>query len=89
MPELSQFIITFLQLLLRILLFAIFARIILSWIDQGGQSRITQILYEITEPILLPIRRIMPNTGMFDLSPMVAIILLQLLSNLIIGAVSR
>jgi YggT family protein len=83
------FLVTFFQLLFRILFFAIFARIILSWIDQAGQMRITQILYEITEPILLPIRRIMPNTGMLDLSPMVAIILLQLLGNLIVGALAR
>jgi YggT family protein len=84
-----DFLVTFFQLLFRILFFAIFARIILSWIDQTGQMRITQILYEITEPILLPIRRIMPNTGMLDLSPMVAIILLQLLGNLIVGALAR
>ena len=83
------FLVTFFQLLLNILFFAIFARIILSWIDQTGQMRISQILYEITEPILLPIRRIMPNTGMLDLSPMVAIILLQLLRNLIVGALAR
>ena len=85
----AEFFVTFFQLLLNILFFAIFARIILSWIDQTGQMRISQILYEITEPILLPIRRIMPNTGMLDLSPMVAIILLQLLGNLIVGALAR
>jgi YggT family protein len=79
----NEFLRTFLELLLWILWIAIFARILLSWVDQGGQSRFSQILYEITEPILAPIRRIMPNTGMFDLSPMVAIILLQLLRSLI------
>ncbi len=85
----ASFLVTFFQLLFRILFFAIFARIILSWIDQGGQMRISRILYDITEPIILPIRRIMPNTGMLDLSPMVAIILLQLLGNLIVGALAR
>ena len=85
----SDFLITFFQLLFRILWIAIFARIILSWIDQGGQMRISQILFEITEPILAPIRRIMPNMGMLDLSPMVAIILLEVLRNLLIGALVR
>ena len=79
---------TFFQLLIQVLYIAIFARIILSWLDQGGQMRISQILHEITEPILMPIRRIMPSTGMFDLSPMVAIILLQLLQGLIRRALS-
>ncbi len=80
----NGFLSTFFQLLIHILFLSIFARIILSWIDQTGSSRLSQILHEITEPILMPIRRIMPNTGMFDLSPMVAIILLQLLRNLIV-----
>ena len=82
----TDYLFTFFQLLFRILWFAIFARIILSWVDPGGQMRISQILHEITEPILGPIRRIMPNMGMFDLSPMVAIILLEVLRNLLIGA---
>lgn len=82
----SELLITFFGLLFQVLYFAIFARIILSWVDQGGQMRISQILYEITEPILGPIRRIMPNMGMLDLSPMVAIFLLWFLNNLLRGA---
>ena len=82
----SGLLLTFFQLLFQILWIAIFARIILSWVDQGGQMRISQILFEITEPILGPIRRIMPNMGMFDLSPMVAIILLDLLRRLLSSA---
>lgn len=85
----TGFLITFFQLLSKILYFAIFARIILSWIDPGGQMRVTQILYEITEPVLGPIRRIMPNLGMLDLSPMVAIILLSVLERLLVGALVR
>jgi len=84
----SGYIATFVALLLRILLFAIFGRIILSWIDSTGQSRVSQILFEVTEPILAPIRRFMPNTGFLDLSPMVAMILLQLLSSLVSGALT-
>ncbi len=62
-------------------------RFIMSWIDQGGQMRITQFLHEITEPIIGPIRRIMPNTGMLDFStdgP--PLILLQVLSSILVGA---
>ena len=82
----TGFLLTFFYILFKSLYFAIFARIILSWIDQGGQSRISQVLYEITEPILGPIRRIMPNMGMFDFSPMVAIMLLVFLERLVMGA---
>jgi YggT family protein len=49
--------------------------------------RITQILREITEPILGPIRRVLPTFGMIDLSPLVAMLLLNLLQGLIMRAI--
>ncbi len=63
-------------LLIQILAFAIFARAILSWfpIDRGGP--VFQALDAITEPILDPLRRIIPPIGMIDISPMVAMFLL-------------
>ena len=82
----SGFLLTFFYILFKSLYFAIFGRIILSWFDPGGQTRINQVLYEITEPILGPIRRMMPNMGMFDFSPMVAIMLLVFLERLVMGA---
>ena len=82
----TVFLLTFFYILFKSLYFAIFARIILSWIDPGGQLRINQVLYEITAPILGPIRRMMPNIGMFDFSPMVAIMLLVFLERLVMGA---
>ena len=79
----NGFLVTFLQLLCQILSLAIIARILLSWVDPAGQMRVSQILDEVTEPILGPIRRIMPNMGILDLSPMVAIMLLWLVQNLL------
>ena len=38
-----------------------------------------RIVYDITEPILEPLRRVVPRVGMFDLTPLVAIILLRLM----------
>jgi YggT family protein len=63
-------------LLIQILAFAIFARAILSWfpIDRGGP--VFQALDAVTEPILDPLRRIIPRIGMIDLSPMIAMLLL-------------
>lgn len=85
----TEFLVTFLQLLSKILYFAIFGRIILSWIDPQGGMRVTQILYEITEPVLGPIRRLMPQMGMLDLSPIVAFILLSVLEQVLVGALVR
>ncbi|HMQ32735.1 MAG TPA: YggT family protein [Chloroflexaceae bacterium] len=83
----SGFVVTFINLLFQALLFAILGRVLISWIDPMGNMRVTQILREITEPILAPIRSVLPSIGMIDLSPLVAMLLLQLLHNLILGAI--
>jgi YggT family protein len=74
------------DILLIILTIAIFARVIVSWIvvgGSGGQNAIVVFIYQITEPILAPIRKIMPRTGAIDLSPMVALLLLYAIQRLI------
>jgi YggT family protein len=67
-------------LLFGILTIAIFARAILSWFNLDPRSPLIQVLDSITEPILEPIRRIMPRLGMIDLSPLIAILLLTFVS---------
>ncbi len=63
---------------LNFLILAIFARIIVSWIappQSGGLNNpIVKIIYQITEPILGPFRKILPRVGMFDLAPMFAML---------------
>jgi YggT family protein len=68
-------------LLFTFLTIAIFLRAILSWFNMDPRSPLIQILDAITEPIMDPIRRIMPRLGMLDLSPLVAILLLQFISS--------
>lgn len=67
------------------LTWAIIARSLLSWfpIDQG--STLYQMLFRVTEPIIEPIRRVMPQNGMIDLSPLGAIIMLIVLGQLVLG----
>jgi YggT family protein len=85
----SSYLANFIWLLFNILTFAIFGRILLSWIDPFANMRITQILRDITEPILAPIRSLMPSMMMFDFSPIIATFLLQALSRLLITALVR
>ena len=74
----------FVSLLVTILWIAIFARVILSWLPIGGSGHpLVALVYQITEPILAPLRRIVPRLGMFDLTPMVAIILLGLIQTMV------
>ena len=62
----------------------IIARVILSWVNVNPHNQLIRFIYEFTEPILRPIRQIMPRGSMpLDFSPIVAIILLELLQGLI------
>ncbi len=56
--------------------YAIFIRIILSWISPGSYNPATAIITMLTEPVLRPFRRLLPPMGGFDISPIFAIILL-------------
>ena len=77
------FFFTFLKLLCEVLSIAIFLRAILSWFSPGPNNILTSILYQVTEPLLSPLRRIIPRVGVMDLSPLVAIVVLQLIAYLI------
>jgi YggT family protein len=79
------FLITFVELFFRILQFAILVRVLLSWINPNPYHPLVQILYQITDPILVPIRRIIPPFGMLDLSPIVAFIVLDILERVILS----
>lgn len=56
----------------------IFARIIISW-GAGPQNRLLHFLIRVTEPVLGPFRRVIPPLGMIDISPIVVLLLLDLL----------
>ena len=85
----SSYLATFIGLLFQVLSLAILGRVLLSWVDPFGNMRITQILRDLTEPILAPIRNLLPSTPMIDFSPIIAMLLLQALSRLIAGALVR
>ena len=72
----------FLQILSGVLIVAMIIRIAFSWIGTDPNNPLYQIVHEITEHILGPIRSVMPRMGMFDLSPMIAMFLLFILLNI-------
>ncbi len=65
---------------IRLLILAIFFRAILSWFVRDPYNPIVRVLDSITEPVLQPLRQIIPRMGMMDLSPMIAILILIVLS---------
>jgi YggT family protein len=73
----------FIAILCQVYAIIIFVRAIITWFDISPYSPIVVFLYRITEPILTPLRRIIPRLGMIDITPMVAIIVLLLIARLI------
>ena len=70
--------------LLQFLGFAIFARSIISWFPIDKNGPVSQALAAITDPILEPLRKVIPSLGMLDISPMVAMVVLFLLSEFLL-----
>ena len=54
-------------------------RILLVWTDPAGRTRASRVLFQMTEPMLAPVRRRLPRTGAFDASAVVVLILLGVL----------
>jgi len=82
-PYVGQFTLMFIQ----ILTWAIVARALLSWLPIDQASPLYQLLFRVTEPIIDPLRRVLPSSGMMDLSPMAAIIMLIIMGQLVSGLV--
>ena len=75
----GTFLFNFIQFLLIALWVLVFGRVIMSWIDPGGRNRISSFLFQATEPVLAPVRRVLPQSGAVDWSGFVVLILLGVL----------
>lgn len=71
------------RMLLVMYMVLIIAEVILSWVGGGMRHPIIPLIYQLTRPVLQPIRRVIPSIGGLDLSPLVAIIAIQFLMILI------
>lgn len=78
-----QFLLVFVETFFNILMFAIIIRVLLSWVPgAGGQLRV--VLNDVTEPILGPFRRIIPRMGMIDISPIIAIFVIDITRSILL-----
>lgn len=72
------------SLIINIFLFAILIGVIISWINPGSYNPVVSLIHSLTEPLLAPVRRRLPDMGGLDLSPMVVMIGLVVLEMLLI-----
>ena len=72
----EAFIRNFVELLLLALFVLIFARVLISWVDPQGRNQASVFIIQTTEPILAPVRRMLPQTGMIDFSATIVLLVL-------------
>jgi YggT family protein len=87
-----QFLLYFVNALFTILIWAIIGRALLSWfpVRPGNPFYpLALILHQITEPVLSPLRRIIPTIGPIDISPIVALLLLQFVQTVLADALKN
>ena len=81
----SHVLANFVTMLAAVLSLLIRLRVVLSWTNADGCGGFTAFVYQATEPILGPIRRVLPPMGGLDWSPFIAIIVLSLVARLLGG----
>ncbi|MGY2139561.1 YggT family protein [Pseudomonas reactans] len=72
-------------LFLKIFFFALIISVILSWVAPGSHNPGAELVNQICEPALAPFRRLLPNLGGLDISPILAFMVLKLLDMLVIN----
>ena len=77
----------FVDLVFTLLSLAILARVLLSWVRVSPYHPAVELLYQITDPILAPLRRIIPPVGMMDISPIIAMLLLQIIQQVLLSII--
>ena len=78
-----------LELLINVFIGAILIQVILSWVAPSSYNPLIGLVHKITEPLLAPARRILPAFSGIDFSPLVALIVLQLLKILLVAPIAN
>ncbi len=76
-------------LFINIFFYALIISVILSWVAQGSHNPAALLVNQLCEPLLMPFRRLLPNLGGLDLSPIFAFIAIKLLDMLVINNLAQ
>jgi YggT family protein len=78
------FLEAFVNVVAQALVLAIFVRVIMSWVPVRLPLGLNDLVWNVTEPVLAPIRRYMPIAGGMDFSPFIALLLIQIITSIIL-----
>lgn len=73
------FVRNFLEILVLVVWLLVLGRVVVSWVDPMARNSVSRTVITLTEPMLAPIRGILPRTGMVDFAPLILMIGLGLL----------
>lgn len=77
-------LVTFVQMLVTLFWVLLIVRVVMSWVNPMGGGALTAVVYQLTEPILAPIRRVLPPAGGIDWSPLVAMLIAGVILRIIV-----
>ncbi|MEP0764174.1 MAG: YggT family protein [Chloroflexota bacterium] len=72
------------QLFVQLYSLVILARVLMSWVNIDPYSPLARTIFNLTEPILAPIRNLLPQTAGLDFSPIIAMVLLQIVGQMLV-----
>ena len=72
------------QLLFDLYVLVLLARVLLSWVQLDPRNPIVNLIHQLTEPLLAPIRRLLPQTGALDFSPIVAFVVVLIAEQVVL-----
>jgi YggT family protein len=78
------FLEAFINVVAQALVLAIFVRVIMSWVPVRLPLGLNDLVWNVTEPVLAPIRRLMPIAGGMDFSPFIALLLIQIITSILL-----
>lgn len=65
-------------------IYMVIARVLISWVPHNPSQPVIRFLYDATEPLLSPCRRLIPSLGGIDFSPIIAVMLVELLRRVVL-----
>ena len=71
-----SFLVNFVQFLIIALWVLVLGRVLVSWVDPAGRNQVSTFLIQTTEPLLAPVRRVLPQTGAIDWSGFIVLLVL-------------
>jgi len=80
---------TTIELIIQLYSFIILARVLMSWVNIDPYSPIARTIYNLTEPVLAPVRNVLPPAAGLDFSPIIVILLLQVVGQILYAMLSQ